>query len=152
LVSNVVAPHLVALEDVHWARDGAKFAFKVHGCNVTYIAKYNLVQHLQMQHNAIIEPSKLKCPSTREEGPKHQDHATMNAWVLNNLLARFCNNEQNVIVRAKRHINLEWDRLQVVLWNTPKVPKLALVCLMKLLKKWFLFNFQTKKPFFIQKD
>jgi hypothetical protein len=43
LVSNVVAPHLVPLEGVHWARDGAKFASKVHGCDVTYIAKYNLV-------------------------------------------------------------------------------------------------------------
>jgi hypothetical protein len=46
LVSNVVVHPLVALEGVHWARDGAKFACKVHGCNVTYTAKYNLIQHL----------------------------------------------------------------------------------------------------------
>ncbi len=43
LVSDVVTPPLVALEGVHWARDGAKFTCKVHRCNVTYIAKYNLV-------------------------------------------------------------------------------------------------------------
>jgi hypothetical protein len=47
LVLNVVAFPLVALEGLHWPRDGAKFVHKVHGCNVTYIAKYNLIQHLQ---------------------------------------------------------------------------------------------------------
>ncbi len=41
LVLDVVALPLVALEGVHWPRDGAKFVYKVHGCNVTYIAKYN---------------------------------------------------------------------------------------------------------------
>jgi hypothetical protein len=48
LVSDAITLHLVALGGVHWAKDGAKFAFKVHGCNVTYIANYNLVRHLQM--------------------------------------------------------------------------------------------------------
>jgi hypothetical protein len=41
LVLDVVALLLVALEGVHWPRDGAKFVYKVRGCNVTYIAKYN---------------------------------------------------------------------------------------------------------------
>jgi hypothetical protein len=56
-----------------------------------------------------------------------QDHAAMNAWVLSNLLAQFCHNEQKVIARAKRHAFLEWDRLQVDLQYTPKMTKLALV-------------------------
>jgi hypothetical protein len=47
LVSNVVAPPLVAIEGVHWGRDGPKFVCRVDGCNAFYIAKYNLVQHLQ---------------------------------------------------------------------------------------------------------
>jgi len=51
----------------------------------------------------------------------------MNARVLNNPLAQFCHNEQKVIARAKRHAFLEWDRLQVDLQYTPKVPKPALV-------------------------
>jgi hypothetical protein len=45
LVSNVVVQSLVALEGVHWARDGAKFACKVYGFRVTYTTKYNLVWH-----------------------------------------------------------------------------------------------------------
>jgi uncharacterized membrane protein len=45
LVSNVVAPP-IALECVHWARDGPKFSYKVDGCNASYMVKYNLVQHL----------------------------------------------------------------------------------------------------------
>jgi hypothetical protein len=52
---------------------------------------------------------------------------TMNAHVLNNPLAQFWHNEQKVIVKAKRHTFLEWDRLQVDLQYTPEVPKPALV-------------------------
>jgi hypothetical protein len=33
LVSNVVVHPPITLEGVHWAKDGAKFACKVHGCN-----------------------------------------------------------------------------------------------------------------------
>ncbi len=143
---------MVALEGVHWAKDGAKFASKVHGCNVTYVTKYNLVWHLQIRHNVIMEPSKLEHPSTWKEGPKHKNHVAMNAWVLNNPLAQFCHNEHNVIVRAKGHINLEWDKFQVVLWNTPKILKPTLVCLMKLFLKWFLSSFQTKKTFLYPTD
>ncbi len=51
----------------------------------------------------------------------------MNAWVLSNLLVRFHCNEQKVIVKAKRHAILEWDRLQVDLQYTPELPKPALV-------------------------
>jgi hypothetical protein len=40
---GMVAPPLVAIEGVHWARDGPKFTCRVDGCNVFYIAKYNLV-------------------------------------------------------------------------------------------------------------
>jgi len=46
LVSNAVALPLIAIEGVHWARNGPKFACKVDGCNASYMAKYNLVKHL----------------------------------------------------------------------------------------------------------
>jgi hypothetical protein len=66
-------------------RDGAKFTCKVHGCNVTDIAKYNLVQHLQMWHNVIMELGKLGHPSIWEDDLRHQDHLAMNAWVKTTL-------------------------------------------------------------------
>jgi hypothetical protein len=87
LVSNVVAFAQVSIEGVHWARDGPKFVCKIDGYGASYIAKYNLVQHLQACHNVTMELGKPGCPSTRKQGPKVQDHTTMNAQVLSNPLA-----------------------------------------------------------------
>ncbi len=61
----------------------------------------------------VMELGKPKHPSTQEEGPRHQDHVAMNVWVLSNLLVWFHCNEQKAITKARRHINLKWDRLQV---------------------------------------
>jgi hypothetical protein len=60
-VSAVVSPPLVAI-GVHWARDGPKFVYMVDGCNALYIAKYNLVRHLQALHNVTMEPGKPRRP------------------------------------------------------------------------------------------
>jgi len=111
LVSNVVAPPIVAIEGVHWAKDGPKFSCSVNGRDAFYMIKCNLVQHLQVRHNVTMESGKLKRPSIWEQGPKVQDHATMNVQVLSNLLAQFHHNEQKVVVRAKRHALVEWDKL-----------------------------------------
>jgi hypothetical protein len=46
LVSDVVAPPLVVIEGVHWAKDGPKFVCRVNRCDASYTSKYNLVQHL----------------------------------------------------------------------------------------------------------
>jgi hypothetical protein len=56
-------------------------------------------------------PSKPKHPSTREESPRHQNNVAMNAWVLNNPLAQFYRNEKKTIAKARRHVNLDWDKL-----------------------------------------
>jgi hypothetical protein len=64
-----------------------------------------------VHHNMTMEPSKFICPFIREEGLRHQDHLVMNAQVLSNLLAQFCRNEHTAIARAKKHTNLEWDRI-----------------------------------------
>jgi len=40
---DVVALLLIAIEGVHWARDGPKFVCRVDRCNASYITKYNLV-------------------------------------------------------------------------------------------------------------
>jgi len=58
-----------------------------------------------------MEPSKFRCPFIREEGLRHQDHLVVNAQVLSNLLAQFCCNEHTTIARAKKHTNMEWDRI-----------------------------------------
>jgi hypothetical protein len=50
---------------------------------------------------------KFEHPSIQKEGLRHQNHAAMNAQVLNNLLTWFCHNEQKEIVKAKRHANLK---------------------------------------------
>ncbi len=67
----MVAPPLVAIEGVHWAKDGPKFACRVDGCNASYMVKYNLVRHLQTHHNVIMEAGKPEHPSTKEEGLRH---------------------------------------------------------------------------------
>jgi len=109
----VVAFPPVAIEGVHWAKDGPKFVCKVVRCDAPYTSKYNLVQHLWAHCNVTMEPGKPECPSTWEEGLKHQDHTTMNMHILNNLLAQFCRNEKKEIARARRHVTLEWDKFQV---------------------------------------
>jgi hypothetical protein len=80
-----------------------------------------------MWHNVIMEPGKLERPSIRKDDLRHQDHMTMNVWVLNNPLVRFHHNEHKAIAWVKKHTNLEWDRPQVVLQKTFEVPKLALI-------------------------
>jgi hypothetical protein len=109
---DVVALPPIAIEGVHWAKDGPKFVCKVDGCDASYTTKYNLIQHLQTHHNVTMELSKLEHPSTWEQGLKVQGHAAMNAHVLSNPLAQFCRNEQKVIAKARKHITLEWDKLQ----------------------------------------
>jgi hypothetical protein len=51
----------------------------------------------------------------------------MNVQVLSNPLAQFHCNEYKAITRAKKHANLKWDRLHVVLRDTPEVPKPAFI-------------------------
>jgi hypothetical protein len=129
-ISDAVALPLVAIEGVHWARDRPKLAYRGDGCNASYIAKYNLVQHLWVHHNVTMDLEGHhgpRCPCTRKEGPKHHDYTTMNKQVLSNPLAQFRRNEQKASARARKHTNLGWDRLQVYLQYTPKVPKPALV-------------------------
>ncbi len=51
----------------------------------------------------------------------------MNVQVLSNPLTWFYCNEQKAITKARRHTNLERDRLQVALQDTLKVPKPTLI-------------------------
>jgi len=71
------------------SKDVPKFACSVDGCDASYMAKYNLMWHLWAHHTITMESNKLEHPSIWEQGPKVQDHATMNVQVLNNPLAQF---------------------------------------------------------------
>ncbi len=83
----MVALPLVAIESVHWAKDGPNFSCNIDGCATSYMAKYNSVWHLQVHHNVTMELGKPGCPSSHEQGLRVQDHIIMIAWVLNNPLA-----------------------------------------------------------------
>jgi len=63
---DVVSLPQVAIKGVHWARDGPKFVCKVDGCDASYTFKYNLVWHLWACHNVTMELGKPKCPSIWE--------------------------------------------------------------------------------------
>jgi hypothetical protein len=93
LVSSVVTPPLVTLEAIHWARDGSIFVCRIDGCDASYWPNttwYGIFGHATIWLWSWTSP---KHPSTREEGPRHQDHVAMYARVLNNLLAWYCCNE-----------------------------------------------------------
>jgi len=64
----VVTLSPVAIHGVHWEKDGPRFVYKFDGCNASYIAKYNLVEHLRARHNVTMEMGKPKHPFIQEEG------------------------------------------------------------------------------------
>jgi hypothetical protein len=79
----------------------------------------------------------------------------MNAQVLSNPPALFHRNEYNAIVTTRMHTNLGWDKFQVVMRDTPKVPKptfvkLASIHILQLFGMiacgvgFILFNMQAK--------
>jgi hypothetical protein len=66
----VVAFFLVAIKGVHWAKYGPKFVYNIDGCDASYMAKYNLVQHLRSRHNVTMELGKPRHPFTQEQDLK----------------------------------------------------------------------------------
>jgi hypothetical protein len=104
--------HGVAKEGLTWEKDGHRFICKVETCNTSYSAKYLLVKHLQWKHDISTKLGKPRHLSTRQEGSCRQEHASMNAWVLNNPFFRFRRNEHKAIAWAKVHATCKWDQLQ----------------------------------------
>ncbi len=85
----MVAFPTIAIEGVHSAKDGPKFAYCVDGRDASYMTKYNLV-HLQACHNVTMESGKSKRPFTWERGPRVQ--------ILNNLLAHFVAKKKRLLL------------------------------------------------------
>ncbi len=73
------------------------------------------------------EKSKPGRPSTFAGGPRHQDHAKVNARILGNAMAVQRQNDQKVTSRAHAKAEREWNHLVVVAKQCPPLPKPALV-------------------------
>jgi hypothetical protein len=59
----------------------------------------------------VAEKSKLGRPSTAAGGPRHQDHAKMNARILGNAMVVQRRNDQKVASRARAKAEREWNHL-----------------------------------------
>jgi hypothetical protein len=79
-------PSRVAEEGVEWAKVGKRFTCKVGACDVSYMAKWLFWKHFVGTNHLAMEQGKSFCPSTWHEGPRCQDHASMNVKVLANPL------------------------------------------------------------------
>jgi len=110
----LLCPPNLAQKDKEWMHVGSKWKCKVGNCTVAYYAKWLLTKHLKEVHGLVAEKSKLGRPSTTAGGPRHQDHAKMNARILGNAMAVQRRNDQKVASRAHAKAQREWENLVVV--------------------------------------
>ncbi len=75
----------------------------------------------------MVENAKPEKPSTSVGGPRHQDHAKMNARILGNAMAVQRRNDQKVANRARAKALREWNHLVAVAKHCPPFPKPTLV-------------------------
>jgi hypothetical protein len=116
-------PSRLAKEGVKWAKVGKRFTCKVSACDVFYMAKWLLWKHFVGTHHLAMEQGKSFCPSTLHEGPRCQDHASMNAKVLANPLAQLQQNDQKANAHTKGKAIEEWEQLQPDTKRFPLVSK-----------------------------
>jgi hypothetical protein len=93
-------PLNLARKDKEWTKVGSKWKCKVSTCTIAYCAKWLLTKHLAQVHGLVAEKSKPGRPSTSAGGPRHQDHAKMNARILGNAMVVQRRNDQKVVSRA----------------------------------------------------
>ncbi len=75
----------------------------------------------------MVKKSKPRRPSTSAGGPRHQDHAKMNARILENPMAVQRRNDQKVVSRACAKAEREWNHLVAFAKECPPLPKPPLV-------------------------
>jgi len=73
------------------------------------------------------EKSKPRRPSTFVGGPRHQDHAKMNARILGNAMAVQRRNDQKVASCAHAKAECEWNHLVAFTKQCPPLLKPPLV-------------------------
>jgi hypothetical protein len=93
---------------------GSKWKCKVGTCIVAYCAKWLLTKHLKEVHGLVVEKVKPGRPSTSAGGPRHQDHAKMNAHILGNAMAMQRRNDQKVSSRTRAKAKREWNHLVAI--------------------------------------
>jgi hypothetical protein len=120
------APNL-ARKDKEWTKVGSKWKCKVGTCTGTYYAKWLLTKHLKEVHGLVAEKFKHGRPSTSTGGPRHQDHAKMNARILGNAMVVQRRNDKEIVGRARAKAKREWNHLVALAKECPPLPKLPLV-------------------------
>jgi len=123
----LLCPPNLAWKDKEWAKVGSKWKCKVGNCIVAYCAKWLLTKHLKEVHGLVAKKSKPKKPSTAARGPRHQDHAKMNACILGNVMAVQRRNDQKIASRARAKAEHEWNHLVTLAKQCPPLPKPPLV-------------------------
>jgi hypothetical protein len=78
------------------------------------LCQWLLTKHLNEVHGLVAEKAKPGRPSTFAKGPRHQDHAKMNARILGNAMAVQRRNDKKVDNRARAKIEREWNHLVAV--------------------------------------
>jgi len=83
--------------------------------------------HYYEVHGLVAKKAKPGRPSTVARGPRHQDHAKMNARILGNAMAVQRQNDQKVASHARAKAQREWENLVAVAKQCPPFPKPGLV-------------------------
>jgi hypothetical protein len=124
-----LCPPNLARKDKEWTKVGLKWKCKVGTCTVAYCAKWLLTKHSKEVHSLVAEKFKPGRPSTFAGGPRHQDHAKMNARIFKNAMAVQRRNDQKVASRARAKAEREWNHLVTLAKECPPLPKPPLVIL-----------------------
>jgi hypothetical protein len=123
----LLCPPNLAQKDKEWTKVRSKWKCKVGTCTIAYCAKWLLTKHLKEVDGLVAKKAKPGRPSTSTRGPRHQDHAKMNARILGNAMAVQRRNDQKVVSRVRAKTLREWNHLVTVTKQCPPFPKPALV-------------------------
>ncbi len=124
---TLLCPPNLAQMDKEWTEVGSKWKCKVGTCIVTYCAKWFLTKHLKEVHGLVVEKAKPGRLSTSAGGPRHQDHAKMNARILENVMVVQRRNDQKVASCTRAKALREWNHLVAVAKQCSPFPKPTLV-------------------------
>jgi len=127
----LVCPVNLDRKDKEWIKVESKWKCRVDNCTMAYCAKWLLTKHLKEAHGLVAEKSKVGRPSTVARGPRHEDHAKMNARISQNAMAVQRRNDQKVASRACAKAEREWNHLVAVAKQCPPLLKPALVRLVQ---------------------
>jgi hypothetical protein len=124
-----IGPHNIANEGVDWEVLGGTYTCKFGECK-NLLQPNGFCRHVDKDHFFIMQASRSSCHSTREEGPRHHDHTTMNVRILGNPYKLHKRNEVKAMDHAKKKATTKFDKLQIEAQCVLEVCKPILVRLM----------------------